>query len=223
MPPPADRRLALEVEPTAQQRQALRHFERGRSLKIEACAGSGKTTTLAMLAARAPGRRGLYLAYNRSIKEEASRSFPPHVECRTAHSLAYGAVGYRYKARLDGRLMPEQVTRALGMQMCPVEGLDLNWAGVRLLEAIQRFCNSADPAPGAKHLRGLGPLEEPTRREAVRWLEAKLPRLWALLSQVDQDLPISHDVYLKLWSLSAPRCKHDFVLLGAVVKNGHWT
>ena len=43
---------------------------------IEAGAGTGKTTTLKMLGADKPGRKGIYIAYNKAIAEDAKRSFP---------------------------------------------------------------------------------------------------------------------------------------------------
>jgi len=33
----------------------------------------------------------------RSVSENAKARFPPHVDCYTAHSLAYRAVGWKYE------------------------------------------------------------------------------------------------------------------------------
>ncbi|HEX6193799.1 MAG TPA: hypothetical protein VFZ42_15600, partial [Chitinophagaceae bacterium] len=62
--------------------------------RINAVAGSGKTTTLIeYAAARPPGSKILYLAFNKSVKLEAIRKFAArglhNVKIETAHSLAY--------------------------------------------------------------------------------------------------------------------------------------
>ena len=62
-------------------------------LKIEACAGSGKTHTLIEIAKAIDPQHGLYLAYNKAIAEEASEKFGgTSIQCSTIHSLAYKSV-----------------------------------------------------------------------------------------------------------------------------------
>ena len=58
-------------------------------LAIQACAGSGKTSTLEEIALANPKQRFLYLAFNRSIAIQARERFPKNVEARTIHSLAF--------------------------------------------------------------------------------------------------------------------------------------
>ncbi|UNO42678.1 UvrD-helicase domain-containing protein [Streptomyces sp. MST-110588] len=114
--------------PTAEQIAATEAFRAGDHLVIQAGAGTGKTTTLSMLAhctrPRRPERghgqppygqqgqppppdppeemrHGRYLAFNRTIARDAARRFPPQVACGTAHALAYAAVGKRYRHRLS--------------------------------------------------------------------------------------------------------------------------
>jgi UvrD-like helicase family protein len=62
------------VKPTAEQQVALELFRAGEGLHIDAFAGSGKTTTLQLLA-QDTSRVGHYLAFNRSIATEAKRKF----------------------------------------------------------------------------------------------------------------------------------------------------
>ena len=71
----------------------------GKDLKIKAFAGSGKTSTLVAIAKELSGK-GLYLAYNKSIQIDAVKKFPSHVDCKTAHSIAYRATVYRIKNRV---------------------------------------------------------------------------------------------------------------------------
>ena len=64
------------------------------NIKINAVAGSGKTTTIIEYAkARPANSRILYLAFNKSVKLEAVKKFAEsglkNVQVETAHSLAY--------------------------------------------------------------------------------------------------------------------------------------
>src|SRR5687768_15908377 len=76
-------------------------------IRINAVAGSGKTTTLIEYArARKDQGKILYLAFNRSVKVEAEQKFLKaglkNVRIETAHSLAYNYIikdsNYRLKA-----------------------------------------------------------------------------------------------------------------------------
>jgi excinuclease UvrABC helicase subunit UvrB len=53
-------------------------FAGGGDLALVAGAGAGKTATLALMIATTR-RRGMYLAYNRAIADDAMRRFGPNV------------------------------------------------------------------------------------------------------------------------------------------------
>lgn len=57
--------------------------------KISSVAGSGKTHTLIGIANALKPTKGLYIAFNKSVADEAKLSFPPNIECKTIHALAY--------------------------------------------------------------------------------------------------------------------------------------
>ena len=69
--------------------RASQALQRGQVMKIDACAGSGKTTTLVAVANANPQKRFLYLAFNRSIADKANRVFPANTRAMTMHSMAY--------------------------------------------------------------------------------------------------------------------------------------
>ena len=87
--------------PTPEQVAAVDAFSRGDHLVPQAGTGTGKTTTLTLLGSSARQRRGCYLAFNKAIATEASSKFESNVACSTAHSLAFKAVGIRYRERLN--------------------------------------------------------------------------------------------------------------------------
>ena len=84
----------------------------GKSFKVIAYAGTGKTTTLQMISDAMPERRGMYLAFNKSIASEAQNKFHRGVDCRTFHSLAFRSVprGVTDKLRLP-RLSPSFIAK----------------------------------------------------------------------------------------------------------------
>lgn len=64
-------------------------MDKNEILAIQACAGSGKTSTLEEIALENPKQRFLYLAFNKSIVTEVGEKFPKNVEAKTIHSLAF--------------------------------------------------------------------------------------------------------------------------------------
>jgi DNA helicase II / ATP-dependent DNA helicase PcrA len=104
------------------QEAVFRAFTAGHgNLVIEACAGSGKTTTLVEALRRWQdagnrGKRALFCAFNKSIAEELGRRVPAGVDSKTLHSLCFGAVSRKFRGiRVEGRKLhtiAEMVTKA---------------------------------------------------------------------------------------------------------------
>jgi F-box protein 18 (helicase) len=81
-----------EVMKPTEEQKAIVHAA-GRVIRINARAGTGKTTTLHMLAREHADKKILYLVFNRKARDEAQSKFPENVKVKTIHSLAWGAVG----------------------------------------------------------------------------------------------------------------------------------
>ncbi|EAH5676671.1 hypothetical protein EAJ29_05485 [Campylobacter upsaliensis] len=79
-------KLSKEQELILEKADALKQ---GEILKINACAGSGKTTMLKHIALANPLNSFLYLAFNKAIAQKSKKLFPKNVEVKTIHSLAY--------------------------------------------------------------------------------------------------------------------------------------
>ena len=86
----------------------VKQMKRGGRLKVEAKAGSGKTSTLVEVARANPDKRFLYLAFNKAIVNEAKGKFPKNVVVKTTHSLAYGKIvtplQKQHRFRVHGKL-----------------------------------------------------------------------------------------------------------------------
>ncbi len=77
---------------TDEQKEIIRYskiLKPNEILSIQACAGSGKTSTLKEIALANPDKTFLYLAYNKAIVEESKGKFPSNVDVKTLHSLAF--------------------------------------------------------------------------------------------------------------------------------------
>jgi hypothetical protein len=206
-------------EPTEEQAAAIEAFATGGQVILEAGAGSGKTTTLKMLAAEKPRERGIYFAFNKAVAVEAKASFPRNVQCATAHSFAFRSVGRQFVHRLNGpRIAGRETARILGanepfhiadgMMLAPQQ---VAWIA---METVTRYCYSADEQIALRHLPAVTGIDsDDLRRELAKVVLPLARRAWTDLSSVDGRLKFAHDHYLKLWQLSGPRLDADFVLL----------
>lgn len=166
-------------------------------LRVRARAGSGKTSTLRGYAEYRPGERILCLVYNKGVQQEAEKVFPRNVKCSTAHSLAFRAVGVRYKHKL-GNVRAIEVARAFD-----VPYLDAQAA----LDAVRSFMASPDHSIDFSHLGGT------SERRAPAILEIATNVWAAMIDEAHDKLPLEHDGYLKLFQLSNPRLAFDRILL----------
>lgn len=223
--------------PTPEQQQAIDMFATGDSLVIEAGAGTGKTTTLAMVARTTP-RTGTYLAFNRSIAQDAGQALPNTVQARTVHSLAMRPTratptGRALLDRLNGaRISSPKAARLLGLGPLVVtvpqpEGpartkvLQPSWQASHIIRAVRVFCQSADPEPGPQHfpyVEGIDPLGADGRhghinnRQVARELTPYLLKAWDDLTNPSGLLRFEHDVYLKLAQLAAYEIPGEYLL-----------
>lgn len=206
------------LRPTDEQQAVIDACRSGVDLVVEAGAGTGKTSTLKMVGSTMPGR-GLYLAFNKAIADEATRSFPASVNCRTAHSLAYAAVGSRYRRRMNNqaRISARHVAEALKLdEQLKIREATLTSEHLARLavEGVSKFCYSADAEVQAHHI----PVPDGLSRretEDLRALVLPYARLaWADVQKEDSGkLRFTHDHYLKMWALTNPKLKADYVLL----------
>jgi superfamily I DNA/RNA helicase len=212
----------LSPEPVAEQQRAIELFLKHEGLRINAYAGTGKTATLTMLAG-STSKRGLYLAFNRSIADEARRCFPASVQCATSHSVAFRGVrrGFGYPEwKMTGSLTPDLIADAFRMPAsvsfaCGLVLERRSYAAV-LLDGLKRFLQSCDDAPTRNQVPRYGALETLDEMQfasftgqAVQHVEA----IWNAMRHTTQGLPLGHDGYLKLWALSKPQLSADYLLI----------
>lgn len=187
------------------------------NIKINAIAGSGKTTTIIEYAkTRRKSGKILYLAFNKSVKLEATKKFKDkklnNVRVETAHSLAYKHIVFQnnYKVRSQGYKTYE-ITELLGLKGNGEKHTEYIVAN-HINKFISYFCNS-----DKQRVQDLDYLETVTDSKAKAFVTTyydyikKQTRL--LLSKMDKgEIEITHDFYLKKFQLSNPILKYDYIL-----------
>jgi superfamily I DNA/RNA helicase len=169
------------------------------ALKIQAFAGTGKTTTLVAIAEGSPQRRFLYVVFNRAAAESARARMPSNVEARTAHSIAFRQIGWRYEARLTQRpwawlpYMREKMPRALNA--VAAGGRMRSAAGALIIKTLEHFIRSADREISLDHVPSWCdvPLASAAADAATD--------LWNAIRDPNGSSPVSHDCYLKMFFL----------------------
>jgi hypothetical protein len=206
--------------PTPEQQAALDAFATGENMVIQAGAGTGKTSTLRLLA-ESTSKSGLYLAYNKAIQLDAAKDFPESCQCKTAHSLAYGGVIRMPNGKsLLNRLRAPRVTskQAVSILGIPSGGFQISndqnlaaWIIARAaMDTVKNFCNSADTEVDKKHVAKIDGVED--HASLASYVAPFAAKAWADLNNKDGQLKFDHDHYLKIWALSNPKLNADYIL-----------
>jgi hypothetical protein len=209
-----------EIRPTAEQQQIIDAFATEQDMVIEAGAGTGKTSTLRMVA-ESTDRTGCYVVYNKAAQLDAKASYPENVDCRTAHSLAYAGMmrlpnGKQITRRAHDRTsVPSRtLVKALGIpaayqsdeQMIP----DWVIAG-SAVQAVKNFANSADPEITEYHVPKIDGLED--QRSYKQYVVQYAQKVWDDCQKPNGFAKVTPDHYLKMWALTEPTIKGEFIML----------
>lgn len=214
--------------PTQEQQAVLEAFKNTRCLKINAIAGAGKTSTLIMLAKDNP-KPSLYLCFNKAIEEEAKAKFPPHVECKTNHALAYPHYG-KYLRHKQTRPVgfyknvagtSQEVAKYYGIEdyKCEAGGISAAAIAALVILTVKRFQNSSEssiqsihvPYKKIKEFEKVHPDLNSTILSSIILSYAK--KLWKDRTNPSSDVLSDYDTYLKLYQLSKPVLDYDTIYL----------
>ena len=211
---------------TDEQLAAVQAVKTAGSVAIEALAGAGKTSTLVAVAEALSDKRGMYVSFNKAIALEAAEKFTlGNVECRTAHSLAFGSVGRKYARRLKSRRMKgTEIARVLGIHDAIVVDSDEDTfeihradAASHVIQAINRFCMSGDDEVSVRHFPRREALDKPGQWAGNNDLAEKcLPyaqAAWNDICDLQGQLKFEHNYYLKIWALGRPAIDADFLMV----------
>jgi superfamily I DNA/RNA helicase len=186
-------------------------------IRINAVAGSGKTSTLIAYAKNlSTDKRILYLAFNKTVKTEAIQKFAAvglsNVVSETAHSLAFKSVVPRFGYQIQTQAFKSyQLTSLLKLPLGKEKNTEFILAN-HVLRYFTAYCNSA-----FTHLKEL-PYKMLVQDEVAKKFVAQNEKqilffakeLWQLMET--KQIPVTHDFYLKKFQLLKPQLHFDYIL-----------
>jgi F-box protein, helicase, 18 len=187
------------------------------NIKINAVAGSGKTTTIIEYAFAQPrSSKILYLAFNKSVKTEASKKFSDkgltNVRVETAHSLAWQHIvkGNHFRLKAQG-YKTHEIAQLLNLQGNDEKHTQYIIAN-HINKFIAYFCNSEKLK--VQDLNYLDTISDPKAKLFVsKNYDYILMQSRILLGKMDKnEIEITHDFYLKKFQLSNPVLHYDYIL-----------
>lgn len=187
------------------------------NIKINAVAGSGKTTTIIEYArSRSSDSRILYLAFNKAVKTEAANKFNDkglrNVKVETAHSLAFRHVVTRSSYRVKNRdYTTDEIVSILKLQGTGEKHSQLLLAN-HILKLISYFCNSDQPkVQNLDYMKLL--IDDEAKTFVGKVYDFLISQTRIFLGKMDKgEIEITHDFYLKKFQLLQPQLGYDYIL-----------
>lgn len=167
-------------------------------IKINAFAGTGKTTTLISYTEVRPNTRFLYIAYNKSIQLDAEKRFPRNVTCKTMHSIAYAATA---KPFAKAKKIRSPSNGAVFSSLQHMAGFNTFSRATYALRTVNNYIASTDRFMVLDHVPTLAKGEPITPEQRQQYLADALD-LWEKMQDLrNKYIGMSHDGYLKLFQL----------------------
>lgn len=218
-----------KLVPTQEQKDIIELALDGEHLKINAFAGASKTSSLTMIADakhELGGEVGMYLAFNKVTAVEAEGRFPNSVECRTVHSLAYRNTPKNLIAKLNiQKVFPKELGlmyKFNGTFITSVTG-DRKYISVgaktsMVNRTVARFCNSDDDFIAQKHVVKMDWMYTPKGEgfdldEILKEVLALSILHWDNIIDPKSVIPLTHEAYLKLYSMSGKPIIADYIMI----------
>lgn len=207
--------------PTQEQVNIVSAFQNGKSMKVRATAGSGKTSTL-VLCANSTNDQKLYIAFNKAIAVSAASVFPENTKCSTGHALGYRPMSLVYGRgeKLTGSLRALDIAKLLNLkaltQVGANEFLADSTLGYLINETVKKFLQSADETILAKHVVHYPKLDLLSAAETGDFnlrLVTAANKVWDAMRSKDTKAPLGFDGYLKQWALTDPVIDQPVILM----------
>lgn len=216
----------LSFTPTDEQFAIEGAFKENRFTTIQAKSGSGKTSTLYMLA-NGTDDKILYLAFNKSMAEEARRKMPDNVECRTLHSICYQQLDQALRHKLtrpEGAYVNVAGTGNEIAKKFKINNLiDKNgktlltraMIGLMVKQTVGKFEFSDDAHLGRKHFPTvyLADLKRKNINDnkLITEVVSYAKQLWRERIDPKSETIMTHDTYVKLFELSGKDLGYDII------------
>lgn len=212
----------MQKQATEEQSKVVERFRSGESFKVLAFAGTGKTTTLKMISETSSSRKGLYLAFNKRLADEAKTKFPKNVQCATFHSFAFRNSPRWLTDKLKRpRVLPSHVSDKLGLKQIELTNgsekfsMTANQQSSLILKAVNDYCDYSGANITYKNVLGVMPQHIPENLHAdiADYLTKYVHQLWCEFLSQNGTFAINHNIYFKEWCLSKPKLNFDYLLI----------
>lgn len=217
----------MSFKPTEEQQEIIDAFNTGEHLVVQAGAGTGKTSTIGLIAEQMAMDefRGVYLAFNKSIVNDVKESLSPEARrslmVMTFHSLAYKmARSLPQFAELmekfgdnDNTLPHAEIARMMKVSKgFPYKKDDgeqkyISPAGLisAALVAVSNYCQSDSYGVVSEHVRQPMTMPNEVYPLYASRIVPLAQKIWDRdITQPDGKIRFGHDHYLKLVSLGKP-------------------
>tara|TARA_R110000772_G_scaffold249530_2_gene363881 strand:+ start:48416 stop:49954 length:1539 start_codon:yes stop_codon:yes gene_type:complete len=190
-------------------------IKQDKSLIVEAAAGGGKTSTSLEKTRHFKDQSFLYMAFNKSVQVEANEKFGGNVKCVTAHGLAYRNLGVykNFEMAKYGNLHMSEIQKILGIpKKGPEEYYGLKLAS-HIFKKFNLFCSSNEKSIEDIHYGDVqfGDKARDFVSKYIGEIEKGAKELWEAMK--DGKCPITHDFYLKLYSLNPGKLNYDWIIV----------
>ena len=220
----------MDYKPTEEQQKIVEVSKSCKVLKVEALAGSGKTSTLELVAEANPVP-SIYLTFNKAMALEAASKFPYHVECKTIHSMAYKVFGAEIRHKLTrpkGRYVNVAGTASEVAKYYNLKPIfDSNeedcafsstFLGLLVQQTVNRFEQSGDKKLTEDHVPHKDISDKCKKfdvyAKSVRTIISDTAKkLWNDRKDLLSPVLATHDTYLKLYQLTEPKLNYDILYL----------
>jgi len=186
-------------------------------IKINAVAGSGKTSTIIEYASSRPkNSKILYIAFNKSVKLDAVNKFTSkklyNVKVETAHSLSYRHIVSNSNYRITPHgYSTADVVGLLKIRSTGESQTEFVFAN-HIKKFVSYFCNSDKGK--VQELNYLDIISDDSAKLFVNKHYTQIEyQTRAFLNMMHRgEIDITHDFYLKKFQLSNPNLDYDYIL-----------
>lgn len=218
------------MKPTVEQSEIVKASIENKMLKVNAASGTGKTSTLVLVATANPAP-SLYLAFNKAMATEASGKFPSHVLCKTMHSIAFAGFGRDLMHKLNrprGKYVNVAGTAMEVARFYNIVEIDDQYGSPAVTKAalgqlVKRTVATFEASSAASLDKKFIPYKameeiveaypEVSKKDIIDKVLPVAKRLWK--DRIDLHSPVlaTHDTYLKLYQLSQPKLNYSTIYL----------
>lgn len=228
---------------TFQQLKLIEQTQLRKSLFLNGIGKTGKTTVLkhSVESLSKQNLKGLFLSSNKSKVADFERDCADLIECKTFHGLAFKHTPLPLRLKLQNKRrslkeLAEYLQLEYSIAACSSDHMSLvkhisyyrfkrlkESGSTRKLTPVQKmkiiedsviaFCNSSDSTFSEKHLVLPDWMDVSNNISILIELKNLAEKYWNELIS-ENDLNISHDVYLKYWALKSPIISgYDYIVI----------